>query len=206
MSAGSRSLTNNEAVFPGEQWLTLMSDRDIVELIENRNEEALRILQDKYGVYCYTIAFNILGNEEDAKEIVNDSFLDLWNSIPPAKPERLHAYLGTIVRHNAINLYHKNHTNKNKVMNSALPLDEAADKAYTDENAINQLVIRAAMNRFLKGLSSKNRQVFVARFYYDSPIDEISRTLDIPVNTVKSIIRRMKRALQEFLDKEGIDV
>ena len=62
------------------------------------------------------------------------------------------------------------------------------------------------MNRFLKGLSSKNRQVFVARFYYNSPIDEISRTLDIPVNTVKSIIRRMKRALQEFLDKEGIDV
>ena len=186
--------------------MTLMSDRDIVELIENRDEEALRILQDKYGVYCYTIAFNILGNEEDAKEIVNDSFLDLWNSIPPAKPERLHAYLGTIVRHNAINLYHKRQTNKNRVMSSAMPLEEATEKTYTDENAISHLVIGAAMDRFLESLSEKNRQVFVARFYYNSSIDDIARTLDMPAGSVKSIIHRTKKALREFLDKEGIDV
>ena len=206
MSTGSRSLTYNEAVFPREQWFTLMTDRDIIELLENRNEEALRMLQEKYGPYCYTIAFNILGNAEDAKEIVNDSFLDLWNSIPPAKPERLHAYLSTIVRHNAINLYHKHHTNKNEVMSTALPLEEATDKAYTDENAINHLVIGAAMDRFLEGLSEKNRQVFVARFYYNSPIEDIARTLDIPAGSVKSIIHRTKKALREFLDKEGIDV
>ncbi|MBO5077374.1 MAG: RNA polymerase sigma factor [Clostridia bacterium] len=183
-----------------------MTDRDIIEMLENRNEEALRLLQEKYGPYCYAIAFNVLSDAEDAKEIVNDSFLDLWNSIPPAKPERLHAYLGTIVRHNAINLYHKRQTNKNRVMSSAIPLEEATEKTYTDENAISHLVIGAAMDRFLESLSEKNRQVFVARFYYNSSIEDIARTLDMPAGSVKSIIHRTKKALKEFLDKEGIDV
>lgn len=183
-----------------------MTDNELIEMLENRNEEALRLLQEKYCPYCYAIAFNVLSDEEDAKEIVNDSFLDLWNSIPPAKPERLHSYLGTIVRHNAINLYHKRQTNKNRIMSSALPLDEATEKSYTDDKAISHLVIGAAMDRFLESLSEKNRQVFVARFYYNSSIGDIARTLDMPAGSVKSVIHRTKKALKEFLDKEGIDV
>ena len=187
------------------QWIAL-TDRDIIEMLENRNEEALRALEEKYGAYCYAIAFNVLSNAEDSKEIVNDSFLDLWNSVPPAKPERLHAYLGTIVRHNAINLYHKQHTDKNRVMSTALPLEEAAEKTYTDEKAISHLVIGAAMDRFLESLSERHRNVFVARFYYNSQIEDIARAMDMPVGSVKSSIHRTKKALKEFLDKEGIDV
>lgn len=187
------------------QWIAL-TDRDIIEMLENRNEEALRALEEKYGAYCYAIAFNVLSNAEDSKEIVNDSFLDLWNSVPPAKPERLHAYLGTIVRHNAINLYHKQHTDKNRVMSTALPLEEATEKTYTDEKAISHLVIGAAMDRFLESLSERHRNVFVARFYYNSQIEDIARAMDMPVGSVKSSIHRTKKALKEFLDKEGIDV
>ena len=62
------------------------------------------------------------------------------------------------------------------------------------------------MDRFLESLSEKNRQVFVARFYYNSSIEDIARTLDMPAGSVKSIIHRTKKALKEFLDKEGIDV
>ena len=181
-----------------------LTDNNILELLEKRDEEALRELEKKYYPYCFTIAFNILKSHEDACEVVNDSFLDVWNSIPPARPERLQAYLATIVRHNAINLYKKLHNQRNEAVTGALPLDAAADNTYTDDVAINRLTISSAMDRFLDGLPENQSMIFVARFYFDESIDEISRRFEIPSGTVKSIIHRLKKALKEFLDKEGI--
>ena len=45
--------------------------------------------QEKYNVYCLSIAMNILGNIEDAEECVNDAYLNTWNSIPPNKPKNV---------------------------------------------------------------------------------------------------------------------
>lgn len=181
-----------------------LTDNYILDLLEKRDEEALRELEKKYYPYCFTIAFNILQNYEDACEIVNDSFLDVWNSIPPAKPERFNAYLATIVRHNAINLYKKNHNQKNEAVTGALPLDAASDAAYTDDAIVNRLAVSDTIDRFLDGLSDKQNMIFVARFYFDESIDEISRRFDMPTGTVKSIIHRLKKSLKAFLEKEGI--
>ena len=183
-----------------------LTDREIIELLENRDEEALRALENRFFPYCMTVALNILENQEDAREVVNDSFLDVWNSIPPAKPERLSAYIATIVRHNAINLYKKLHNHRNEAVSSALPLENAADQTYTVDSVVNQLTVSDAIDRFLKELPEKQSLIFVARFYYDEPIEEIAHKFGIPVGTVKSIIHRLKKALGKFLDGEGINL
>lgn len=50
-----------------------MTDREIVQLYWNRNQEAIPATAEKYGTYCSSIARNILGNNEDAEEYVNDT-------------------------------------------------------------------------------------------------------------------------------------
>ena len=60
-----------------------MEDRHIVELYLQRNERAIAETHTKYGRYCHYIAYNILSSNEDAEEIVNDTYLKVWNRIPP---------------------------------------------------------------------------------------------------------------------------
>ena len=60
-----------------------MDDAKIVELYWKRDEQAILATSKKYEAYCLSIARNILGDEEDAKECVNDALLGAWNSIPP---------------------------------------------------------------------------------------------------------------------------
>ena len=50
-----------------------MDDRRIVELFLNRSEEALLLIDIKYGRYCHRVAFNVLGNAEDSEECVKHS-------------------------------------------------------------------------------------------------------------------------------------
>ena len=64
-----------------------MKDSEIVELYFKRNEEAIEKTSEKYGAYCKAVAENILKNPEDSEECVNSALLQLWNFVPPEKPE-----------------------------------------------------------------------------------------------------------------------
>ena len=60
-----------------------MDDRSIVELYWNRSEAAITETDAKYGGYCYSIAYNILTNQEDAEESVSDTYMAAWRAMPP---------------------------------------------------------------------------------------------------------------------------
>lgn len=73
-----------------------MEDNRIVDLYWARSEDAITETSEKYGKYCYAIAYNILSNAEDADESVNDTYLDAWHNMPPHRPSILSAFLGKI--------------------------------------------------------------------------------------------------------------
>ncbi|MBQ9766568.1 MAG: RNA polymerase subunit sigma-70, partial [Lachnospiraceae bacterium] len=71
-----------------------MEDEQIGSLYWDRSENAIKETAAKYEKYCYSIAYNLLRNAEDAGESVNDTWLTAWNSMPPHKPTILSAFLG----------------------------------------------------------------------------------------------------------------
>ena len=73
-----------------------MEDAQIVQLFFERSEEAITQAQNKYSGYCRSIAMNVLADEQDALECVNDCLFNTWNSIPPARPDSLRAYMGRV--------------------------------------------------------------------------------------------------------------
>ena len=89
-----------------------MEDRVIIELYWQRDERAIAETAAKYGVFCHTIAMNLLGQREDAEECVNDTWHTAWMSIPPQRPSRLRAWLGRVVRNLALGLWNRNHAQK----------------------------------------------------------------------------------------------
>ena len=83
-----------------------MDDERIIELFFERSEQAITEVSQKYGRLMTKVAMNALGSLPDAEECVNDAYLGLWNSIPPARPNPLIAFACRIVRNIAINRYH----------------------------------------------------------------------------------------------------
>ena len=82
-----------------------MDDKQIVELYWARCEAAIEETAKKYGRYCHYIAYQILYNDEDAKEVVNDTYLNAWNSMPPHRPSVLKTFLGKLTRNISLNKY-----------------------------------------------------------------------------------------------------
>lgn len=84
-----------------------MNDYRIIELFWNRDESAVSALSEKYGKYLAAVSRNILENEEYTEDCVNDTLLEVWESIPPNRPARLSAFIGRIARNNALNMLEK---------------------------------------------------------------------------------------------------
>ena len=184
-----------------------MQDKQIVELYWERSESAIAETEKKYGRYCQYIAGQILENDEDAKEIVNDTYLKTWQTIPPKRPESLKAYVGMICRQLAFNLYEKQHTKKRGRV--PLVLDELAE-CLPGENDGWDVAAGAALhdslNAFLQGLPSKTRNIFIRRYWYASSIEGIAREYAMKESAIAMLLLRTRKKLKMHLQKEGFEV
>ena len=183
-----------------------MNDEKIIELFFSRDEEALREIQKKYGDLCAYIASNFLALREDREECVNDTLLALWNSIPPAKPKNLPAYISQVARRQAINKSRANNAWKRggqvqQVNEEFLSmLDDGTDLADQYESRRAGELI----SKFLRGLGESERQMFIMRYWFDMTPSQIAKQMRCGESKAKMTLLRTRKKLAQYLKKEGI--
>ncbi len=185
-----------------------MEDRQIIDLYFERSESAITETDKKYGQYCHTIAYRILENDEDAKEIVNDTYLKTWNTIPPNRPNPLKSYVGMISRQLSLDRYDAYHTQKRGGQVSIV-LDELAEcipVGNSGEDVGESIALSEALSRFLRALPQKTRNIFVRRYFYMSSVAEIARDFSMKESNVTMHLLRTRKKLEQFLKKEGFDL
>ena len=183
-----------------------MLDEEIIELFFERSEQALKELETKYGKVCLKTSYNILGNESDAEECVNDSYLGVWNAIPPTKPNPLLTFVLKIVRNVSLNRYYKNHASKRNSTYD-LAVDELAEViAAPDsvESVVEMKELTADIEEFLSSLSTKNRVIFMRRYWFFDSYEQIAKRVGISEKNVSVKLTRLRKQLKDYLSERGI--
>ena len=183
-----------------------MEDNKIIELYWERSQTAITETQNKYGRYCHYIAYNILYSNEDSEECVNDTYLRAWDSMPPHRPERLSAFLGKITRNLALDRYDRSRAQKrsSNVEVALGELEECIPDARGELSAVDEIVLKDAINGFLASLPVRTRKVFVRRYWYLSTVKDIACDLDMSESNVKVLLLRTRQRFKSYLEKEGV--
>lgn len=184
-----------------------MTDEEIITLYERRDEASIAETERQYGRYCRYIAGEILQNEQDAEEIVNDTYLKTWNSIPPEKPDSLKAFLGCITRRLSINRLEKRNAQKRGGEYTAA-LDELAECLPDGECASipDEAALSDSLDRFIRTLDREDRFLFVRRYWFMTPVSALAREASLTESCVKSRLMRLRERLRAHLTKEGYTV
>ena len=186
-----------------------MKDAEIVELYWNRDEAAIAATSERYGNYCYSIAYHILQCNEAAKECVNDTYWKAWLSIPPQRPNRLATYLGKITRNLSLDRLKRMNAQKRGKGQVELALCELEGciPATTDLDQIaDEIVLSNAINQFLRAHPRTERNIFVGRYWYLYSIADLAQAYGMRESKVVSLLFRMRKKLKSYLEKEGIFV
>ncbi len=186
-----------------------MSDKEIVQLYFDRNDMAISETSKVYGAYLSKIAKNILGNQQDTEECVNDTYLRVWNSIPPNRPEKLSAYIGKIVRNLSLDRYKQKRAEKRGSAEIELVLDEISEIVSggdSVEGEIERKELSVAINSFLDTLAKEKCDIFVCRYWYSMTVREISRRCGVTENNVSVVLSRTRKALKDYLLERGFEI
>ena len=181
-----------------------MTDEEIVSLYFDRSEEAIAATQRKYDGYCRAIIGRILGSARDTEEIISDTWLRAWLSIPPNRPRDLKLYLAKIGRNLALNRLRGGRAAKRGEAADAV-LEELREVLgeNTTEETVNAMELQTAVNRFLRQLPERDCSIFVRRCFYAESAEEIAARYGVRPNTVTVSLHRTRKKLREYLVKEG---
>ena len=182
-----------------------MEDSAIISLFFERSEQAIDELNRKYGAAVKKTAANILNDRLDVEECVNDTYLRVWNNIPPHVPNPLAGYVCKIARNLAVNRYHSNRAEK-RSGNYALILDEMEEcipSGVSVETEYDAKELVAAINRFLSTLDKEDRFLFVRRYWYADSVTELAVLTNGSANRISVRLFRLREKLRITLMKEG---
>lgn len=183
-----------------------MEDRKIIALYWARIEDAICETASKYGKLCHYIANNILSSHQDSEECVNDTYLGLWNAIPPQRPNHFSVYVSRITRNLSLKRYEyitAEKRNPNAVC-SFEELSECVSGRDCVETELENRRIEHLIDAFLWKQGEEKRNIFIRRYWYFESIESLCRRTGYSRSKVKSMLFHLRQGLKAFLEREGV--
>jgi len=186
-----------------------MEDKKIVFLYFQRNEDAIKQTSQKYGSALRKISYGILEDHFTVDECESDTYLAVWNSIPPKDPSAyFFVFLAKIIRHLSIDRYRAAHSGKRQgnIVELTSELEECIPDAGDVTKTAEYRDLGRAVNRYLHTVSPEKQAVFLKRYFYGESLSTIAEEMGFGVSRVKMMLHRLRKELREYLEKEGYDV
>jgi RNA polymerase sigma-70 factor (ECF subfamily) len=182
-----------------------MDDKAIIAGLTARIEDTLNMVAKRFGRSLQHLTMNILGNSHDAEECVNDTYLALWNAIPPAKPDPLAGYVMRTGRNLALKKRREN-TAQKRDNRYDLSLDELAEalSGGTLEEITEAKELGRAIDRFLDTLNKENRILFLRRYWFGDSVQTIAKMRGMSENSVSVRLNRIRSKLRTYLIEEEL--
>jgi RNA polymerase sigma-70 factor (ECF subfamily) len=177
----------------------------LVEQARKGEKNAFRQLVELYKVKIYRLAYDLTGNGMDAEDLSQDVFLKAYRSLDKFRGD---AKFGTWLYRITVNTCLDHRSKKSLSMitpititqheDDSSPLEQAGSSILPDRAAEASL-IQNNIERALEQLTPREKTVFMLRHYHDLPLKEIAETLDISLGSVKTLLFRAIRRLQNEL-------
>ncbi|MDA0207090.1 MAG: sigma-70 family RNA polymerase sigma factor [Acidobacteria bacterium] len=147
------------------------------------DQEAFAELVEKHKAMVYSLVYNFFHNRSIAEDIAQDAYLDLYRNLDRIESDKhLAFWLRQTVTRKCIDW------SRRQKHRRCQPLDEAPEPGV--EPRERDLMLESALAAKVAALPEKMRLVVILRFQEDLKLTEIAETLDVPVNTVKTTLRR----------------
>lgn len=180
-----------------------MEDKKIIALLFARAEDAIELMARRFGKRLYRTAMNILGIREDAEEAVSDTYLAVWNAIPPGRPDPLAGFVYKTGRNQALDRLRRENAQKRSGYD--IPLDELADclSGASLEDEIDARLLGRAIDRFLDTVPKDTRVLFLRRYWFGDSVKQIAFDRGLTANAVSVRLSRTREQLRAYLTGEG---
>jgi RNA polymerase sigma-70 factor (ECF subfamily) len=170
------------------------------------NQQAFRVLVERHSRALFRLAYRMTGNEHDAEDLVQESFLRAYKQI--AKFDGRAAFgtwLHRICVNCSLDMMRARKTRReiqNKIEDERTSswLEQVASPGPSPERLMQSSQVTELLEPALNSLSENERAAFVLRHYEGSNIDEIAKALGVETSAAKHSVYRAVQKLRRSLE------
>lgn len=181
------------------------SEKDLVLRLQGRDPQAMGNLYDRYGRIIYSLIFRIVRNTSVAEDLVQETFLRIWNRVHVFDPEKgsLSPWVLAVARNRAIDYLR---SVDGRMAQSAFELEKMEQPivfADFDRGILNMDRVRILKEAFQK-LTPNQRIALELAYYEGLSQSEMAERMKQPLGTVKTWVRSALKVLREELGQAAI--
>jgi RNA polymerase sigma factor (sigma-70 family) len=181
---------------------TILPDNELITLVLKGDQQAYKVLVDRYQSYIFTLAYRLMQSREDAEEVAQDVFVKAYRSLADFKGgSKFSTWLYTIAHNTSITYLRKK---KQKI----LAIDDEATFTQLENqesdfkaNQVEDKSKKAMVNRAIEMLAPDDAQIITLFYKGDQSLDEIASVMGMETNTVKVRLFRARQKLKEKMEK-----
>ena len=180
--------------------LRFKDDADLARRLKAREPQAMADLYDRYGRLAYSLIYRVVRNAAAAEDLVQETFLRVWNRVQSFDPERgaLGPWILTVARNRAIDYLR---SIDGRMSAAALELDRLENPARFSDFTDSALSIDRArrLKSAFEKLNPNQRMVIELAYFEGLSQSEMAERLKQPLGTVKTWVRSALKTLRDDL-------
>jgi RNA polymerase sigma-70 factor (ECF subfamily) len=186
-----------------------LEEKQLIQALRNSDESAFRELVEKYELNVYNTCIGMLGDEDNAKDISQDVFIEVFRSIHKFRGDsKISTWLYRLAVNKSLN--HIRDNKKHRIVRSIQRFFIKEDNEGLDlqdfgsqnaEQEIEQSEHSKALHQALNKLPENQKTAFVLKNYDDLSYKQISEIMELSHSSVESLIHRAKVNLQKHLEE-----
>jgi RNA polymerase sigma-70 factor, ECF subfamily len=175
----------------------------LVRRVREGDRDAFLALTRAYQKKVFALAYSFFRNKEDALDLVQETFLRLYQKIDLFQDgHNFEAWLLQVARNLCIDHYRKNYV-KRREMEVSTPVEDLPIADTRAEGGERSADLKAVLSRCVDQLAERQRTIFILRHYNQLKNEEIAQMLEISIGTVKSLhfkaIQNLRGLLAPYL-------
>jgi RNA polymerase sigma-70 factor (ECF subfamily) len=169
------------------------NEEELVLLLKQQSRDAFNYLYRQYAAGLFGIVNKVVYDEHTAQDVLQEVFVKIWNNVEKYDPQkgRLYTWMINIARNSAIDKLRS----KGEIMKGKIQTGETVVNNLEQGMKTEQLTDTIGLRKMVASLKPEYESIVNLAYFKGYTLDEISKTLEIPLGTVKT---RMRHAIQQL--------
>ncbi|GAB4316753.1 MAG: sigma-70 family RNA polymerase sigma factor [Candidatus Zixiibacteriota bacterium] len=156
---------------------------------------------EQYRHRLFSFAYYNLGDREEAKDVVQDTLIKLWENWDSIDKGRIMSWLLQVARNRCLDIHRTHRTRKTLLRQNpnSIPPGQSMTRPESPETNMENLDFREQVERALRVIEEPYRSIVILREIEDYTYAQICAAMEMPLNTVKVYLHRGRRMLRKHL-------
>jgi RNA polymerase sigma factor (sigma-70 family) len=173
-----------------------IQDDVLIRKIRDGNEQALRMLIEKYKQHIFNITFSVTKDVQEAEDLAQETFMKMVDALPSYQSQGFKTWISRIAFHTSIDYYRKKKRRNEELTTFDTPMIHQQTKDSAEKTMLQETRIKS-IRKAIQNMPDTYRDVVFLYYIDEKSYSDIAKELNLAEKTIEMRLYRARKWMKE---------